>query len=44
MRTRLPAWSALIQGMSVLARDGASRETLQVVAKAVMKAWPSMAE
>jgi AcrR family transcriptional regulator len=32
---------ALIQGMSVLARDGASRDTLQAVAKAAMKAWPS---
>lgn len=35
---------ALIQGMSVLARDGASRVTLQAVAKTAMKAWPSAPE
>lgn len=35
---------ALIQGMSVLARDGALRVTLQAVAKAAMKAWPSSPE
>lgn len=32
---------ALIQGMSVLARDGTSRETLQAIAKTAMQAWPS---
>ena len=31
------------QGMSVLARDGASRKQLQAVARAAMKAWPDEA-
>ena len=31
------------QGMSVLARDGASRQQLQAVARAAMKAWPEQA-
>ncbi len=31
---------AVTQGMSVLARDGASRETLLSVAQAAMAAWP----
>jgi len=35
---------ALIQGMSALARDGATRQTLQAVAKAAMRAWPSIPE
>lgn len=35
---------ALIQGMSALARDGATRQTLQAVAKAAMRAWPSTPE
>lgn len=35
---------ALVQGMSVLARDGGSRETLHALAKTAMNAWPSPAE
>ena len=31
---------AMIQGMSVLARDGASRESLQAIARTAMGAWP----
>jgi len=31
---------ALFQGMSVPARDGASRKTLQAIATTAMKAWP----
>lgn len=31
---------AVIQGMSAQARDGASRETLEVIARLAMKAWP----
>ena len=32
---------AVIQGMSTLARDGATRETLMRVAATAMRAWPS---
>jgi hypothetical protein len=31
---------AVIQGMSTLARDGAGREKLSVIASAAMLAWP----
>lgn len=34
---------AVTQGMSVLARDGADRETLLAVARASMKSWPDSA-
>lgn len=34
---------AVIQGMSVLARDGASRESLQAIAKSALHAWPTPA-
>lgn len=32
---------AMIQGMSTLARDGASRQKLQTLASAVMRGWPA---
>ena len=32
---------AIIQGMSTLARDGASRQKLQSLATAVMRGWPA---
>ncbi len=35
---------AVTQGMSVLARDGGSREQLQAIARAALKAWPSGAK
>ena len=33
-------YCAVIQGMSVQARDGASRKELQAIAKVALSAWP----
>jgi len=33
-------YAAVIQGMSVQARDGASRKELQAIAKVALSAWP----
>ena len=33
---------AVVQGLSVLARDGAPRDTLAAIAEAALDAWPGM--